>query len=67
MVEVMPDSLAEGADVLSKKEALDVFEYLSAAFQRFVGVGSDVCTVEVFTLFQRSCPGRKLQSACAGS
>jgi len=65
--EVMPGSLAEGADVLSRKEALEVFVYLSAAFQRFNGVDADVNTVKTFTEFQRSWPGRKLQTACAGS
>ena len=67
VVEVMPESLAEGTDVLSREEALDVFLYMSAAFEKFVGDGNDVCSVKMFTEFQRSWPGRKLQSACTGS
>jgi hypothetical protein len=67
VAEVMPECLAEGTDVLSKEEALNVFLYMSAAFERHVGDGNDVCSVKVFTEFQRSWPGRKLQSACTSS
>jgi hypothetical protein len=66
VVESMPGVLAEGAGALSREEAIEVFEYLCAAFQKFIE-DSDVCTVGVFTQFQRSWPGRKLQSACTGS
>ena len=41
-----------------------MFLYMSAAFEKFVGSGGDVCSVRMFTEFQRSWPGRKLQSAC---
>ena len=51
----------------SEEEALSVFLYLSAAFERSVGSGVDVCSVRLFTEFQRSWPGRKLQTACINS
>ena len=59
--------MAEGADMLSTEEALDVYLYMSAAFEKFIGDGSEVCSVKMFTEFQRSWPGRKLQSACTDS
>ena len=53
VVESMPGALAEGIDALSREEALDVFGYLCAVFQKLIG-NSDVCTLGAFTLFQRS-------------
>ena len=67
VVEKMPDSIAADSDTLSPMEALEVFEDLSVAFSKFLGDGNVVCSVKVFTLFQRNWPGRRLQSACAGS
>ena len=67
VVKAMLESLAEGTDMLSKEEALDVFMHMGAAFENFVGGGKDIRSVKMFTGFQRSWSGRKLQSACAGS
>lgn len=33
-MEALPERLAEGTDALSKDEALSVFTYMSAAFER---------------------------------
>ena len=52
VVEAMPKFLAEGTDAMSEEEALNVFLYMSAAFEKFVGSGSDVCSVRMFIEFQ---------------